>query len=89
MRYGATVLSCRAGVLQAAEQKGAKNKRLESFIPEALDRVVLSNLPSVRPELQQRMEAGKEDFMLAEVGGMLMAVAEELSGASVPQQVGC
>jgi len=46
MRYGATVLSCRAGVLQAAEQKGAKNKRLESFIPEALDRVVLSNLPA-------------------------------------------
>jgi len=77
-----------AGVLQAAEQKGAKHKRLESFIPEALDRVVLSTLPSVRPELQQRMEAGKEDFTLAEVGGMLMAVAEELSGASAPQQVG-
>lgn len=77
-----------AAVLQAAEQKGAKHKRLESFIPEHLDRVVLSTLPSVRSELQQRMEAGKEEFTLAEVGGMLMAVAEELCGASAPQQLG-
>ena len=77
-----------AAVLRAAEQRGAKHKRLESFIPEHLDRVVLSTLPSVRPEIQQRMEAGKEEFTLAEVGGMLMAVAEELCGASAPQQVG-
>jgi hypothetical protein len=34
------------------------------------------------------MEAGKEEFTLAEVGGMLMAVAEELCGASAPQQLG-
>ncbi len=63
-------------MLQAAEQKGAKHNRLESFIPEHLDRVVLSTLPSVRSELQQRMEAGKEEFTLAEVGGMLMAIRE-------------
>ena len=77
-----------AGVLQAAEQKAVKHKRLESFIPEHLDRVVLSTLPSVRSELQQRMEVGEEEFTLSEVGGMLMAVAEELCGASAPQQVG-
>lgn len=77
-----------AGVLQAAEQHGAKNKRLESFVLEDLDRVVLTTLPAVRTDIQKRIEAGNDDFTPAEVGGMLMAVAEELCEAPMNQQIG-
>jgi len=77
-----------AGVLRAAEQKGAKNRVLETFIPEKLERAVLATIDDVTPAVRKRLAAGKDEFTLAEVGGMLMAVAGELCVAPVQQQVG-
>ncbi len=77
-----------AGVLQAADQKRAKNRVLENFAPGKLERVVLTSIEDVTPEVRKRLESGREDFTLAEVGGMLMAVASELCVAPEQQQVG-
>lgn len=77
-----------AGVLQAADQKGAKNRVLESFTPGDLERTVLTTIDDVSPAVCKRLAAGKDDFTLGEVGGMLMAVAGELCVAPVQQQAG-
>lgn len=84
----AFVATWAAGVLRAADERGAKNRVLETFIPETLERVVLTTIDEVSPEVRKRLAAGKEQFTLAEVGGMLMAVAGELCVAPAQQQVG-
>jgi len=77
-----------AGVLRLAEQKGAKSLLLETFEPGKLERTVLPHIDDVTPEVRNRLAAGKDDFTLAEVGGMLMAVAGEVCVAPEPQQIG-
>jgi len=76
-----------AGLLHSADQKGVKDRVLESFVPGELEQVVLTTLEDVSPEVRERVATGKRDFTLAEVGGMLMAVAGELCVASVQQRV--
>lgn len=84
----AFVATWAAGVLRAADERGAKNHVLETFIPEKLERMVLTTIDDVAPKVRKRLAAGKEQFTLAEVGGMLMAVAGELCVAPAQQQVG-
>ena len=76
-----------AGVLQAADKKRAKNRVLVGFSPGKLGRAALTSIEDVTPEVRKRLESGKEDFTLAEVGGILMAVASELCVAPEQQQV--
>jgi len=76
-----------AGVLHAADQKRAKDRVLEGFIPGELEQVVLTTIEDVSPAVRKRLATGKKDFTLAEVGGMLMAVASELCVASVQQRI--
>lgn len=77
-----------AGVLQAAGKQGAKSRVLETFVPGKLEKSVLVTLEDVTPAVRKRLAAGGEDYTLAEVGGMLMAVAGELCVAPVALQVG-
>lgn len=77
-----------AGVLRSAEQRGAKSRVLETFVPGKLEKSVLITLEDVTPAVRKRLAAGGEDYTLAEVGGMLMAVAGELCVAPVPLQIG-
>ena len=77
-----------ASVLEAADQQGAKHRVLESFSLGTIERVVLTTIDDVSPAVRKRLESGKKDFTLAEVGGMLMAVAGELCVAPMQQQVG-
>lgn len=77
-----------AAVLRAAEPEGAKNRVLKTFVPGGLEQVVLATIDDVTPGVRKRLAAGKKEFTLAEVGGMLMAVAGELCVAPVQQQVG-
>lgn len=77
-----------AAVLRAAEQRKAKNEVLKTFTPGGLEQVVLTTIDGVTPAIRKRLAAGKKEFKLAEVGGMLMAVAGELCVAPVQQQVG-
>ena len=76
-----------AGVLHAADKAGAKEHVLDGFVPGELELVVLTTLDDVSPAVRKRLATGKKKFTLAEVGGMLMAVASELCVASVQQQV--
>lgn len=76
-----------AGLLHSADQKGAKDRVLESFVPGELEQVVLTTLEDVSPEVRERVATGEKDFTLAEVGGMLMAIAGELCVASVHQRI--
>lgn len=77
-----------AGVLRVAEQRGAKSRVLETFVPGKLEKSVLVTLEDVTPAVRKRLAAGGEDYTLAEVGGMLMAVAGELCVAPAALQVG-
>ena len=77
-----------AGVLHTADQKGAKHRVLESFSLGKIELVVLAKIEDVSPAVRKRLESGKKDFTLAEVGGMLMAVAGELCVAPLQKQVG-
>ena len=77
-----------AAVLRAAEQRKAKNEVLKTFTPGGLEQVVLTTIDGVTPAVCKRLASGKKEFTLAEVGGMLMAVAGELCVAPVQQQVG-
>jgi hypothetical protein len=77
-----------AGVLNTADRKGAKHRVLESFSPGKLEQAVLTTMEDVSPAVRKRLKSGKKNFTLAEVGGMLMAVAGELCVAPLPKQVG-
>jgi hypothetical protein len=77
-----------ASVLQAAGKQGAKSRVLETFVPGKLEKSVLVTLEDVTPAVRKRLATGGEDYTLAEVGGMLMAVAGELCVAPVPLQIG-
>jgi len=76
-----------AEVLHSADKVGAKDHVLESFIPGELEQVVLTTIEDVSPAVRKRLATGKKNFTLAEVGGMLMAVAGELCVASVQQRI--
>lgn len=77
-----------AGVLRAAEHTSAKDRVLKTFIPGDLERVVLTTIDDVSPAVRRRLAAGEDRFTLAEVSGMLIAVAGELCVAVPQQQVG-
>lgn len=74
--------------LRVARQQRHHDEPLAGFVPNELDRVVLSTLPGVEPAVQARMEAGATEFTRAEVCGMVMAIATALVRASAHQQVG-
>lgn len=74
--------------LRQAEQKKHQHETLASFVPNELDRVVLSTLPGVEPKIQKRFAAGKTEFTRAELCGMVMAIATELVKAPAHRQVG-
>jgi hypothetical protein len=61
---------------------------LESFSPGKIELAVLTTLEDISPAVRKRLKSSKKDFTLAEVGGMLMAVAGELCVAPLQQQVG-
>lgn len=74
--------------LRQAEQKKHQHETLASFVPNDLDRVVLSTLPGVEPGIRKRFAAGKDAFTRAELCGVVMAIGTELVRAPALQQVG-
>jgi hypothetical protein len=77
-----------ATMLRAAESHGVLHKVLRQYVPNDLDRLVLSTLPSVSPDIRKRVADEKDCFTVSEVAGMLMAISEEMSEAPMRQQVG-
>jgi hypothetical protein len=75
-------------VLRAAEKLGVENRRLERYTPNDLDRLVLTSLPSVKNQLKKRIAGEKDEatFTVAEVAGMLLAIAEDMHQAPIQQQ---
>jgi hypothetical protein len=86
--HSAVIATWAAGVLQSADRQGTTNRVLESFSPGKLEQAVLTTMDDVSPAVRKRLKSGKKDFTLAEVDGMLMAVAGELCVAPLPKQVG-
>lgn len=76
-----------AGILHAADKAGAKDRVLNRFIPGEPERLVLTTLKDISPAVCKRLESGENGFTLAEVGGMLMAIASELCVAAAPQRI--
>ena len=75
-----------AQALVAAAQLRIKTKPIGHFpVPEG-ERAILAMLP-VRPKLKKKLASGSEDFTVAEVAEMAMAVAENLSETEPMQQV--
>lgn len=74
--------------LREAERRKHQHETLASFVPNELDRVVLSTLPGVEPAVQARIEAGTTEFTRAEVCRMVLAIATALVKAPAHQQVG-
>lgn len=77
-----------AQVLRFAEQLRLKSKVVDTFVPEKLERTVLSVLHTVTPKVRNKMKQGETKFTAAEVAGMAMAVAEDLPEATPQEQVG-
>jgi hypothetical protein len=74
--------------LRLAERQRNQHESLASFVPNDLDRLVLSTLPGVEPGVRKRMGAGTNEFTRAEVCGMVMAIAREIHKAPAHRQVG-
>ena len=72
----------------AADQLKVKTKVVDTFVPEKLERTVLSILHTVTPKVRTKMSQGETSFTAAEVIGMAMAVAEDLPYTTPQEQVG-
>ncbi len=67
-----------ATTLIAAEQWGLKDRPLEHFFLSPGQRDVLLLIPGISTTIETKLAKKRSSFTAAEVGGMMMAVAEEL-----------
>ncbi len=67
-----------ATALVAAEQLGLKNRPLQHFYLSPAQREVLLLVPGVSKTIMTKLAEEEASFTAAEVGGMMMAVAEEM-----------
>ena len=77
-----------AQVLAVAEQLKLTKKFVDTFEPDALERTVLSTLPTVTLKVRKKMKQGESEFTVMEVAMMAIAVAKDLPKASPQEQVG-
>ena len=76
-----------AKILIAAEQTGIKNKPLEHFWLSPDHRAVLLLVPGVSTVVKAKLAKEKSSFTVAEVAGMTIALAEDLSDGDARKQV--
>ncbi len=76
-----------AQALIAAEKLGIKDKRLEHFFLSPAQRDVLLLVPGVSKTVKGKLAEKGSSFTLAEVAGMTMALAEDLSDGDARKQV--
>jgi hypothetical protein len=76
-----------AKALVAAERLGIKNKRLEHFCLSPAQRDVLLLVPGISKAIKGKLAKEKTSVTLAEVGSMIMALAEDLPDGDAHKQV--
>jgi hypothetical protein len=76
-----------ATALVAAEQLGIKAKAVERFPLEEEERATVAEVPAVAAKLKKKLVKKGGSFTVAEVGGMVLAVADSFVDAEPQQQV--
>jgi hypothetical protein len=77
-----------AKALVAAEQLRVKSRPVEGLQLSDVDRAALALLPNLSPKLKKQLAKPDAAFTVAEVAGIIMAVAEAFLDAQAKQQVG-
>ena len=84
---GVALAEYAATALVAAEQLGIKAKAVEEFPLSEEERTAVAHLPALAAKLKKKLVKTDGPYTVAEVAGMVMAIAESLVDAEPKQQV--
>ena len=84
---GVALAEYAATALVAAEQLGIKAKAVEEFPLSEEERTTVAHLPALAAKLKKKLAKTDGPYTVAEVAGMVMAIAESLVDAEPKQQV--